>query len=153
MHNEVQALWQALAIGPHAGNVRLILDFIISLCLERREQNFVEYAKQIVVYLSATPAGSRVLEFLLMQLVPKNMINEKKTPSLAVPDTTGLPATPVPMEPVVERRLRTVILGSSLHLILVEAVRRQYMMAMQAADRADKQAIRAAQATPPSRTS
>ena len=46
LHNEVQALWQALATGPHAGNVQLVLDFIMSLCLDRREQNFVEYAKQ-----------------------------------------------------------------------------------------------------------
>lgn len=91
MHNEVQALWQALATGPHAGNVQLILDFIIYLCLERREQNFVEYAKQIVVYLSTTPAGSRVLEFFLLQLTPKNMVNDKKKTGDLVPDTKHLP--------------------------------------------------------------
>ncbi|ETN41939.1 uncharacterized protein HMPREF1541_03878 [Cyphellophora europaea CBS 101466] len=91
MHNEVQALWQALATGPHAGNVQLILDFIIYLCLERREQNFVEYAKQIVVYLSTTPAGSRVLEFFLLQLTPKNMVNDKKRGEILVPDTKHLP--------------------------------------------------------------
>lgn len=91
MHNEVQALWQALATGPHAGNVQLILDFIIYLSLERREQNFVEYAKQIVVYLSTTPAGSRVLEFFLLQLTPKNMVNDKKKAENLVPDTQHLP--------------------------------------------------------------
>jgi hypothetical protein len=91
MHNEVQALWQALATGPHAGNVQLILDFIIYLCLERREQNFVEYAKQIVVYLSTTPAGARVLEFFLLQLTPKNMVNDKKKTGDLVPDTKHLP--------------------------------------------------------------
>jgi len=79
LHNEVQALWQALATGPHAGNVQLVLDFIMSLCLDRREQNFVEYAKQIVVFLSSTPAGVKVVEFLLMQITPKAMIpNEKR---------------------------------------------------------------------------
>jgi hypothetical protein len=67
----------------------------------------------------------------------------------AVPDVAGLPAATVPLEPVIEKRLRTVSLGSTLHLTLVEAVRRQYMMAMQAADRADKQSIRAAQSHPP----
>ncbi len=91
MHNEVQALWQALATGPHAGNVQLILDFIIYLCLERREQNFVEYAKQIIVYLSTTPAGSRVLDFFLLQLTPKNMVNEKKSSDHLVPDMRQLP--------------------------------------------------------------
>jgi hypothetical protein len=79
LHNEVQALWQALATGPHPGNVQLVLDFIMNLCLDRREQNFVEYAKQIVVFLSSTPAGFKVVEFLLMQITPKAMIpNEKR---------------------------------------------------------------------------
>jgi Cell morphogenesis N-terminal/Cell morphogenesis central region len=91
LHNEVQALWQALATGPHGGNVQLILDFIITLSLERREQNFVHYAKQIVVYLSATPAGARVIEFFLLQLIPKNMVNEKKPVEQVPPDMKGLP--------------------------------------------------------------
>ena len=91
MHNEVQALWQALATGPHAGNVQLILDFIIYLSLDRRDQNFVEYAKQIVVYLSSTPAGSRVLEFFMLQLTPKNMVNDKKHADVVMPDTRNLP--------------------------------------------------------------
>lgn len=80
LHNEVQALWQALGAGPHAGNVQLALDFIINLCLERREQNYVDYARQIVVYLSGTTAGSKVIEFFLLQMVPKNMVFEKKSP-------------------------------------------------------------------------
>ena len=92
LHNEVQALWQALATGPHAGNVQLILDFVISLCIDRREQSFVDYAKQIVVFLSSTPAGQKVVEFLLLQITPKNMVHqEKKKPMEIPPDTLGLP--------------------------------------------------------------
>lgn len=89
--NEVQALWQALATGPHGGNVQLVLDFIISLCLERKEQNFVDYAKQIVVFLSGTPAGSKVIEFFLMQVVPKNMVQERKEITPIPPDVKSLP--------------------------------------------------------------
>ncbi|KAL2869226.1 putative cell morphogenesis protein (PAG1) [Aspergillus lucknowensis] len=89
--NEVQALWQALATGPHGGNVQLVLDFVISLCLERKEQNFVEYAKQVVVFLSGTPAGSKVIEFFLMQIGPKNMVQERKDITPAPPDIKGLP--------------------------------------------------------------
>jgi hypothetical protein len=55
----------------------------------------------------------------------------------------------VPLEPVVVNRLRTVAPASALHLALVEVVRRQYKLAMQNADAADKQAIRAAQANLP----
>ncbi|KAF9885888.1 Cell morphogenesis protein PAG1 [Aspergillus nanangensis] len=89
--NEVQALWQALATGPHGGNVQLVLDFIISLCLERKEQNFVEYAKQIIVFLSGTPAGSKVIEFFLMQVVPKNMVQERKDITPSPSDVKSLP--------------------------------------------------------------
>ncbi|PQE17215.1 cell morphogenesis PAG1 protein [Rutstroemia sp. NJR-2017a BVV2] len=91
LHNEVQALWQALATGPHAGNVQLVLDFIMSLCLERREQNFVEFTKQIVVFLSSTPAGGKVVEFLLMQITPKTMVAEKREPMPPPPDVGKLP--------------------------------------------------------------
>jgi hypothetical protein len=60
------------------------------------------------------------------------------------------PPTPtVPMEPVVVNRLRTVAPASGLHLALIEVVRRQYKLAMQNADSADKQAIRAAQVNLP----
>lgn len=91
LHNEVQALWQALATGPHPGNVRLILDFIISLCLERREQNFVEYAKQIVVFLSST-SGMKVIDFLMAQICPKAMVpNEKRDAIPPPPDVNSLP--------------------------------------------------------------
>lgn len=90
LHNEVQALWQALATGPHAGNVQLVLDFIMSLCLDRREQNFVEYAKQIVVFLSSTPAGVKVVEFLLMQITPKAMIPNEKRETLPPPPDVNL---------------------------------------------------------------
>jgi hypothetical protein len=89
--NEVQALWQALATGPHGGNVQVTLDFIISLCLDRKEQNFVEYAKQIVVFLSATPAGSKVIEFFLMQVAPKHMVQERKDTAPTPSDSRGLP--------------------------------------------------------------
>ncbi|KAL2023414.1 hypothetical protein VTK56DRAFT_2771 [Thermocarpiscus australiensis] len=94
LHNEVQALWQALATGPHPGNVRLILDFIMSLCLERREQNFVEYAKQIVVFLASTNStpGNKVIEFLLLQITPKAMVpNEKREAVPPPPDINMLP--------------------------------------------------------------
>lgn len=64
------------------------------------------------------------------------------------PDATDIPPPTVPLEPVIVKRLATVPPGSSLHLTLVEAVRRQYKMAAQAADRADKQAIRSAQLAP-----
>ncbi|QIW99068.1 hypothetical protein AMS68_004586 [Peltaster fructicola] len=91
MHNEVQALWQALATGPYGGNVQLILDFIISLCLNRREQNFVNYTKQIVVFLAGTVAGARVVEYLLIQIQPKTMIAERREAIQPPTDTSGLP--------------------------------------------------------------
>ncbi|KAF5240295.1 hypothetical protein FAUST_4459 [Fusarium austroamericanum] len=92
LHNEVQALWQALATGPYPGNVRLALEFIMQLCLERREQNFVEYAKQIVVFLSTTNStpGIKVVEFLLMQITPKAMVPNEKRDAVEPPADINL---------------------------------------------------------------
>jgi hypothetical protein len=59
------------------------------------------------------------------------------------------PMPTVPIEPVVVNRFRTVVPASALHLALIEVVRRQYKLAMQNADAADKQSIRAAQVHPP----
>jgi hypothetical protein len=59
-------------------------------------------------------------------------------------------ATPVvPIEPVVEQKLRSVAPASSLHRSLVEVVRRQYKVFCQDRDRTDKEAIRAARAQKP----
>lgn len=91
LHNEIQAMWQALATGPHGGNVQLILDFIMSLCLEKREQSFVDYSKQIVVHLSSTPAGQRVLEYLLMRITPKHMVPDKDYAAPPPPEAQMLP--------------------------------------------------------------
>jgi hypothetical protein len=91
LHNEIQALWQALATGPYGGNVQLILNFIISLCLDKREQNYVDFSKQIVVHLSSTPAGLKVVEFLLMQINPRSMVSEKREPAAPPPDAVNLP--------------------------------------------------------------
>jgi len=75
--------------------------------------------------------------------------------SAQTPMTVGylLPSTPTAdlpdleprIEPVVIRKLRTIVPGSEVHLALVEALRRRYRQARQDADRADKEAIRAAQ--------
>ena len=62
--------------------------------------------------------------------------------------TRELAALEVPLEPVVVQRLRTVTPASPLHLALVEAARRRYKQARQAADRADKQVAREAQERP-----
>ncbi|KAF1944366.1 hypothetical protein EJ02DRAFT_452480 [Clathrospora elynae] len=91
LHNEIQALWQALATGPYAGNVQLILNFIINLCLDKREQNYVDFSKQIVVHLSSTPAGLKVVEFLLLHINPRSMVSEKREPMPPPPDAASLP--------------------------------------------------------------
>ena len=61
-----------------------------------------------------------------------------------IPDVQDLPPVNVSIEPVVLNGLRRQAPGSGLHLALVEVVRRQYKLAAQAADKADKEAIRSA---------
>ena len=64
------------------------------------------------------------------------------TPQIAL----GLNATK--MEPIIEQKLRTLTAGSALHFSLVEAIRRQYKLAAQAKDRADKEAATLRQPPP-----
>ena len=92
LHNEVQALWQALATG-HPGNVQLVLDFVIHLCSDRRDQATVYYAKQIIVYMAQGAAASKVVEFLLMKITPKNMVCPPSEVTLPNMDNAGLPYT------------------------------------------------------------
>jgi hypothetical protein len=92
LHNEIQALWQALATGPYPSNVQIVLDFVIDICLQKREQYFVSYAKQVVVFLSKTPAGSHVIYYLLMRISTKEMAIFRPTMLRKPPtDTSGLP--------------------------------------------------------------
>lgn len=60
------------------------------------------------------------------------------------PDVVVLPSV-VEIEPLVERKLRSLPIASPLHRSLVEVVRRRYKVVCQDRDRADKEAIRAAQ--------
>ncbi|KAF8253553.1 hypothetical protein K440DRAFT_236308 [Wilcoxina mikolae CBS 423.85] len=90
IHSEIQAVWQSLATAPYLGNVQVILDFIINQSLERREQSFVEYGKQIIVFLSETPAGAKLVEALAIYLQPKLMTIATREPSL-IPDSSMFP--------------------------------------------------------------
>jgi hypothetical protein len=56
------------------------------------------------------------------------------------PDSVLSPAVP-PIEPLVDRKLRSIPPGSPLHRTLVEVVRRQYKLGCQNRDRADKETI------------
>lgn len=59
--------------------------------------------------------------------------------------STIAPAPVSAIEPLVEKKLRTIVPASSIHRALVEVVRRSYKVFCQNRDRADKDAIRVAQ--------
>ncbi|KAF8463503.1 cell morphogenesis N-terminal-domain-containing protein [Kalaharituber pfeilii] len=90
IHNEVEALWVALATAPYAGNVKVILEFIINQSLERREPSFVEFGKQVVVFLASTPAGAKLVEALIAYLQPRLMTINQRDPS-PVPEASQFP--------------------------------------------------------------
>lgn len=80
IQNEVEALWVALGNGLYPGNVNAVLNFIIHHSLERCDPEFVEHARNILVYLSTTPAGSNLNDILMTYLQPKSMIPQKPPP-------------------------------------------------------------------------
>ena len=79
LHNEINALWLSFGRGPHRGNIQLILDFVMALCLDRMEPRFIEVAKQVVVCLAGTKYDSakyQIIEYLLLKITPKSMVVE-----------------------------------------------------------------------------
>ncbi|KAK9449778.1 cell morphogenesis N-terminal-domain-containing protein [Limtongia smithiae] len=74
IQNEVEVLWVTLASGRHLGNVRAILDFLINTGVKRRDPAFVEYSKQIVVYLASTPPGAKLVDALVAYIQPTSML-------------------------------------------------------------------------------
>ncbi|KAK9314481.1 cell morphogenesis N-terminal-domain-containing protein [Lipomyces starkeyi] len=74
IQTEIEALWVTLASARHLGNVRAILDFLINTSVEKRDPVFVEYGKQVVVYLASTPAGAKLVEALVAYIQPTSML-------------------------------------------------------------------------------
>lgn len=74
IQNEVEALWVALGNGRYPGNVKAVMDFVLHHSLERRDPQFVDLSRKVLVYLAATPAGSKLIDALLGYLQPKSMI-------------------------------------------------------------------------------
>jgi hypothetical protein len=71
--NEVEALW--VALGSNANNFDKILDFILTNCLERKNQIFVEYARQVMDYLAFSQLDPLYLiDKFINNLQPKSMI-------------------------------------------------------------------------------
>ncbi|KAI9728200.1 MAG: Cell morphogenesis protein PAG1 [Chrysothrix sp. TS-e1954] len=94
---EIQALWHSLATKEHAANVALILDFLLSLTLDRKDQTFLRFAKQIVVHLSSSQAGGGVIDTLLLCITPKKMLPETPT-SVEPPSDAKLLPYVTPLE-------------------------------------------------------
>jgi len=94
------------------------------------------------IYLAEERLSDRVaVEAALMQTT--NPITQAFLLPSAADAVT--PSSVIAIEPVVERKLRSIEPGSPLHRSLVEVVRRQYKVFCQERDRADKEAIRAEQ--------
>ena len=74
MPKEVDTLWTSVASGQHVGNVKAVLDFLLLLCVEHRNSSFALYARSIVIFLSRSPSGSKLVEALITYFSPKAMV-------------------------------------------------------------------------------
>ncbi|ODQ67100.1 hypothetical protein NADFUDRAFT_5283, partial [Nadsonia fulvescens var. elongata DSM 6958] len=80
IQNEVEALWVALGNGLFPANVSAVFKFLIHHSLERRDSTFVEYSRQVLVYLSMTSTGAGLIDTLLSYLQPRSMIPQYPEP-------------------------------------------------------------------------
>lgn len=73
LYNEVEALW--VALGSNVHNFDIILDFIMTNCLERKNQAFVEYSRQVIDYLAFSQQEPLyVIDKFINNLHPKSMV-------------------------------------------------------------------------------
>ncbi|KTW28436.1 hypothetical protein T552_01699 [Pneumocystis carinii B80] len=73
--NEIEELWSALVSGPYVGNIKIILDFFMSKCIERRDSVFVIFAKYVIIYLNRSPLGFKIMDILFNYLQnPRSMV-------------------------------------------------------------------------------
>lgn len=71
--NEVEALW--VALGSKSSNFDMIVEYIITNSLERKNAGFVGYARQIIDYLSfSQPDVNVMVDKLIDNLQPKSMV-------------------------------------------------------------------------------
>lgn len=78
--HQIQALWQALATGGYAGNIKCMLDFVVGICLSRKDQKTVEMVKQVMVFLHTTEAGKPVLDYFMQGLSPGSIVANSGPP-------------------------------------------------------------------------
>lgn len=91
MQNEVEGLWVSLANGNNGNNVNLIISFIIKNCLQHRNPFFVQYARQVVVYIFNTPTGSLLVNEFLSNLEPRHMVPPVQPDLLDSPNASDMP--------------------------------------------------------------
>lgn len=74
--NEVEALW--VALGSRLSNFDIIVEYLITNSLERKNATFVSYARQIIDYLSfSQPDVNYMIDKLIANLQQKAMIPPK----------------------------------------------------------------------------
>lgn len=72
--NEVEQLWISLGKGNSFQNIHVSLEYIINSSMNHCNPLFVQYARDIVLYLANIPGGIGLLDTLLNNLEPKYMV-------------------------------------------------------------------------------
>ncbi|CCD25338.1 Tao3p NDAI_0F00190 [Naumovozyma dairenensis CBS 421] len=84
---EIEQLWISLGKGNSFQNIHVSLEYILQLSILHGNPIFVQYARDVVLYLSNVPGGIGVMDSLLNNLEPKAMIPDHKK-RIVEPDTT-----------------------------------------------------------------
>lgn len=73
MSNEVEALW--VALSSNTKNFDIIVDYLVSNCLKRRNPLFIEHSKQVIDYLAfSRPDPLVLIDKFLNNLQTKSMV-------------------------------------------------------------------------------
>lgn len=76
---EVEQLWISLGKGNAFQNIHVSLEFIMAVSIHHRNPNFVQHARDVVLYLGNVPGGIGLIDNLTSNLEPKSMIPVTKS--------------------------------------------------------------------------
>ena len=71
---EVEQLWMALGKGNSLQNIHICLDYVIKASIDSKSSDFVQTARDVVLYLSSVPGSLGIVDILLANLDPKQMV-------------------------------------------------------------------------------
>lgn len=75
LEREIEALWFRLV--ANVKNTRPLVQYLLQLCLERKDVQLPAFCNRVIVYVGRTSAFDKLVELLMGEVTPKSLIVQK----------------------------------------------------------------------------